>query len=261
MTRFISFDGTGIEYEGVGSAGGNPPVLLLHGFAADSRRNWVTPGIAGALVRSGRRVIMMDARGHGRSDRPHDAEAYADGAMAKDVVCFIDHLGVEAIDLVGYSMGSLTIVEVCSRDARARSAVLGGVGGAMLRRALDRKAIAGALTAADPSEASPTARAFRRFAEQAGADLVALAAVQRARRAPPPDLAALCLPVLVIAGDGDQLAGPPGELALAIPGARAALISGDHLRAIFDPDLPKLVAVFLDQIDSGAGVGSDTKRA
>ena len=245
-----------MDYEISGPVGREPPVLLLHGFAADSQRNWVAPGIAGALMASGRRVITMDARGHGRSDHPHDPEAYADGAMAKDVVCLMDHLGVERIDLVGYSMGSLTTLEVCSHDPRPRSAVLGGVGGAMFRRTLDRKAIASALAGPDSPAASappPMARAFRRFAQRAGADLLALAAVQRVRRGPSPDLAALRLPVLVIAGDGDRLAGPPGELALAIPGARAAVISGDHLTAVLDPDLPKLVAVFLDQVDAGVG--------
>jgi pimeloyl-ACP methyl ester carboxylesterase len=253
VTGLRSFDGTGIEYETIGDTGGRPPLLLLHGFAADSQRNWVRPGIAGALVSAGHRVVMMDARGHGRSDRPHDPEAYADGAMAKDVSCLIDVLGVETVDLVGYSMGSLTSLEVCRQDPRPRSAVLGGVGGAMLRSTLDRKAIAGALSSADPTGAPPTARAFRRFAELAGADLVALSAIQRARRAPPPDLAALRLPVLVIAGDDDRLAGPPGELALAIPGGRAAVISGNHLTAVFDADLPRLIEVFLDQVEARAG--------
>jgi pimeloyl-ACP methyl ester carboxylesterase len=244
MARLVSFDGVELEYDVTGPEGG-VPALLLHGFAADSRRNWVAPGIAGALGAGGRRLVLLDARGHGRSDRPHDPDAYADGAMAEDVVALMDELGVPQIDLVGYSMGSMTALEVCARDPRPRAVVLGGVGGAMLHHKLDRRAIAGALVADDPRDAPPAARAFRRFAERTGADLEALAAVQRARRAPTVDLGALRLPALVVAGDHDRLAGAPGELALAIPGGRAAVVSGDHLTAVFDPDLPKIIDVFL----------------
>jgi pimeloyl-ACP methyl ester carboxylesterase len=203
------------------------------------------------LLSSGRQIVTSDARGHGHSDRPHDPGAYAGGAMARDVSCLLDELGVERVDLVGYSMGSMTALQVSASDGRVRSTVLGGVGGAMLRPTIDRQAIAQALAGPDGGAAPPTARAFRRFAEGTGADLEALAAVQQARRPPPPDLSALSLPVLVIAGDEDTLAGPPEGLALAIPGARAAIIKGSHLSAVRDPDFPKLIVAFLDQVDEG----------
>jgi pimeloyl-ACP methyl ester carboxylesterase len=248
MGRFASFDGIGIDYE---VRGEGAPVVLLHGFAADARLNWEAPGIVDALLSSGRQVVTTDARGHGRSDRPHEPEAYAGGAMARDVSCLLDELGLAHVDLVGYSMGSTTAMQVSALDKRVRSAVLGGVGGAMLRPTIDRQAIAEALVDADARSAAPTARAFRRFADASGADLEALAAIQRARRPPPPDLSSLAVPVLVIAGDEDALAGPPEGLALAIPGARAAIIKGNHLSAVRDPDFPKLIVAFLDQVEEG----------
>jgi pimeloyl-ACP methyl ester carboxylesterase len=248
MGRFASFDGTGIDYE---VRGEGSPVVLLHGFAADARLNWHAPGIVDALLSSGRQVVTTDARGHGRSDRPDEPEAYAGAAMARDVSCLLDELGLERVDLVGYSMGSMTALQVSGNDRRVRSAVLGGVGGAMLRPAIDRQAIAQALAGGDTRSAAPMARAFRRFADGTGADLRALAAIQRAHRAPPPDLSSLSLPVVVIAGDEDALAGPPAARALAIAGARAAIIKGNHLSAVRDPDFAKLIVAFLDQVDEG----------
>ena len=126
MDRFASFDGAGIAYL---TAGEGPDVLLLHGFAADHRVNWVAPGVVDALVAAGRRVIALDARGHGESDKPHDPDAYEDDAMARDARALLDHLGVDRVDVVGYSMGSLVSTRLVPDEARVRSCVLGGIGG------------------------------------------------------------------------------------------------------------------------------------
>src|SRR6476646_5578094 len=91
MPRFKSFDGTEIAYT---TAGEGPDVLLLHGFAADHRVNWIVPGVVDALVAVGRRAILYDARGHGASGKPHDPTAYADDAMAKDAHALLDHLAI-----------------------------------------------------------------------------------------------------------------------------------------------------------------------
>src|ERR1039458_3796179 len=62
-----------------------PAVILAHGFAADHRINWVVPGVVDALVAAGRRVLAPDARGHGRSAKPHDPAAPAGEATARDL--------------------------------------------------------------------------------------------------------------------------------------------------------------------------------
>jgi pimeloyl-ACP methyl ester carboxylesterase len=248
MERFSSFDGVGIAYV---TAGAGPDVLLLHGFAADHQANWVAPGVFAALVAAGRRVIALDARGHGQSDKPHDPAAYENDAMPRDARALLDHLGVEHVDVVGYSMGSLVSTRLVPGEPRARSCVLGGVGGRLRgsrgfsdeRRAL----LADALETDDPAGiADASARGFRSFAEHTGADRLALAAIQRA--ASPiakTRLDSITVPTMVIAGDEDELAGSPQELADRIPGAIGRVVKGSHLGAVADPAFAAAIVEFV----------------
>lgn len=248
MLSFKSFDGLEISYDDEGTGA---PVLLLHGFASDARGNWIATGIRDAIVAAGFRALSPDARGHGRSGRPHDPAAYEDDAMRRDVSALIDHLGCDAVDVVGYSMGAVTTRAAALSDPRIRTAVLGGIG--VRARELTtaegearRARIAQALEAADPAEIdNPEGKGFRRFADSTGADRLALAAMQRARR---PHLAAddaLEIPILVISGKDDVLAGAPDELAALYPKGRAVSTAGDHLSAPGEPAFRAAIVEFL----------------
>ena len=103
MPDFESFDGLRLSYL---DDGDGRPVVLLHGFAADTNVNYVRSGILDLLLDEGYRVVTLDARGHGLSSKPTDPDAYADDAMKRDVVALFDHLGLENVLLVGYSMGA-----------------------------------------------------------------------------------------------------------------------------------------------------------
>jgi len=247
MEHFTAFDGSDIAYldEGVGRV-----VVLLHGFASDHRGNWVTPGVVAALVAADRRVIAPDARGHGLSSRPHDPESYGDNAMVKDVMTLFDNLGVQELDLVGYSMGSLVAASVATRDARVRSLVLGGVGGHWTGelRPQDGNAIADALETDDPSSIDHAIpRAFRAFADRTGSDRLALAACQRSGRGEPVDLALIDVPTLVLVGDSDTLAGPPEPLAARIAGACFEIVHGTHLSVAADPAFTSHLVSFVNE--------------
>jgi pimeloyl-ACP methyl ester carboxylesterase len=245
VEHFSSFDGTDIAYLDVGRG---EVVILLHGFASDHRGNWVAPGVTEALVRAGRRVIAPDARGHGRSGRPHDPAAYADGAMVRDVSALADHVGAERFDLAGYSMGALSAASVTLGDPRVRSLVLGGVGANWEgdQRPRHSEEVAAALEAEDPSSVTdPVGRAFRAFADSSGADRLALAALQRSARGPRAELGRLAVPTLVLTGERDTLVGPPGPLAERIPGARFRVLAGTHLSAVADPVFTSALVEFV----------------
>ncbi|MHC4911328.1 MAG: alpha/beta fold hydrolase, partial [Planctomycetota bacterium] len=100
--RFFDSDGVRIRYIDVGPRDGEP-VVLVHGGASSIELQWGETGMIGALD-DDYRVIALDCRGHGKSDKPHDTEAYGN-EMVLDVVRLLDHLEIEKAHIVGYSMG------------------------------------------------------------------------------------------------------------------------------------------------------------
>jgi pimeloyl-ACP methyl ester carboxylesterase len=233
---FSSFDGLVISYLLAGEEEASSAVLLHHGFASTAEINWVRPGIVQALAEAGRRVVALDARGHGHSEHPHEVARYSGGAMARDVEALIDHLGLEAVDIAGYSMGAFVTMAVATRDQRVRSAFLGGVGLGQieLRESGKTRRIAEALETDDPGSISDrSARAFRSFADATGQDRLALAAIQRADSFGEGGVASrLSLPTLVVNGKDDTLAGDPAALAARIEKARSEVVPGDHMSAV-----------------------------
>lgn len=257
LARFRSFDGRELAYLDAGPPGG-PLALLLHGFASSHDETWVARGVVAALAAAGRRVVAPDARGHGRSARPHDAAAYGDHAMERDVGALLDHLGVEAgaggaatVDVVGYSMGSVVAACWAGGDRRVRSVVLGGVGDHIAdgSRAAVRGRLARYLAVEDPSTIrNGFLRSLRREWEAKGCDCRALAAVDEAGQddPTPAQLAALgAVPVLVLTGADDSLVGSPSALADRIPGARARTVPGDHPDATASPEFAAAVVEFV----------------
>jgi pimeloyl-ACP methyl ester carboxylesterase len=114
--------------------GTGPPVLLVHGFSSTYEHNWRGTGWADALQARGRQVIGIDCRGHGASGAPHELERYTGGRMHQDAVRLLDHLKLERVDAIGYSMGSWLLLPVMVHHGeRLNSVVLGGAG-APLRR-------------------------------------------------------------------------------------------------------------------------------
>jgi pimeloyl-ACP methyl ester carboxylesterase len=254
VNRFTSFDGIEIAYYEWGSAGAHPPVVLHHGFVADANLNWVMPGVVAALVAAGRRVIALDARGHGASAKPHDSACYGEGAMSRDLTLLLDLIGAPRVHLAGYSMGAIVSLLTAAADRRVTRLVVGGVGAGVVElggvdtRAVRREAIAGALLADDASAITdPGAARFRQLADLVGADRQALAACAAMARAESIPLADIGARTLVIAGDADILAVRPQVLADAIGDARALIILGDHLSAVTNTQFAQAIVDFFTE--------------
>ena len=75
------------------------------------------PGLAARLREAGASVIVPDLRGFGASDKPQDTRAYADSAMARDVIALVRHLGLKAVDVLGFSMGSVIAAKLLALGA------------------------------------------------------------------------------------------------------------------------------------------------
>lgn len=240
LPQFLSFqrDGLQLSYFDEGDPSG-APVLLIHGFASSAAVNWVHPGWVKTLGDAGYRVIALDNRGHGASDKPHDPEAYYPAVMAEDAVGLLNHLGIPEAHIMGYSMGArISAFMAVAHPERVRSLVFGGLGIGMVDGVGDWDPIADALRA--PSLDVVTherGRMFRAFAEQTKSDRVALAAcIETSRVLVTRDEARkIDAPTLIAVGTKDDIAGSGQELADLMPNARAIDIPNrDHMLAVGD---------------------------
>jgi pimeloyl-ACP methyl ester carboxylesterase len=239
-------DGVRIAYEVVGEG---RPIILAHGFASDRKQNWKDVGWYETLTSAGYRVVALDFRGHGESDKPHDDSAYGD-KMLGDVLSVMDASGLERPDLMGYSMGAiLSLGLVMSAPQRFGRVILGGIGESYFNPRTHRRGIAAALRATDPTTITdPTEKAFRAFASQGGKDLAALAACMSAERTmyTREQLATCTAPILVVAGEKDVQAGAPDPLAAAFAKGRAVTVPRrDHMTTVGDRVYKEAVLEFL----------------
>lgn len=246
-----TFDSDGVEIAYVDEGTGDP-ALLIHGFASNVATNWTDTGWVQILTAAGRRVIAFDNRGHGHSAKLYSTDNYGAPLMAEDARRLLDHLDIEAADIMGYSMGArISAFLAIAHPQRARSLVFAGLGLNMVRGVAGTGPVARALEAETIDEVkNPTARTFRAFAEQTGSDLRALAACIRSARAPitADDLGRLTCPVLVAVGEKDVIGGSAKGLAELIPGACALEIEGrDHMKAVGDRAYKEAVVEFLAQ--------------
>ena len=106
-------DGTMLYYKDWGRG---EPVVLLHGWPLSGD---TFDDAAMALAESGRRCIIPDRRGFGRSDQPWDGYDY--DTFADDVVAILEDAGIEEkVALVGFSMGGGEVARFLTRQGTNR---------------------------------------------------------------------------------------------------------------------------------------------
>lgn len=120
------FDSAGVKIYYT-QQGSGPPVVLVHGYLASGALNWGAPGVA-KLLAPDYRLIILDNRGHGKSDKPRSVDQYGE-VMAEDVVRLLDHLKIPKAHVVGYSMGGMITLKLLAKHPdRLLSGVVGGMG-------------------------------------------------------------------------------------------------------------------------------------
>lgn len=97
---FVNNKGVKIHYE---LEGQGPPLVFMHGFTG-SLENWRMYGYTTELGKN-YRLVLIDARGHGKSDKPHDVQAYQPEPFARDIIAVMDELKINKALYFGYSMG------------------------------------------------------------------------------------------------------------------------------------------------------------
>ena len=102
------------------------PVIAIHGLTRNSADFGV---IAGLIAHSGRRVLAVDVRGRGRSDRAPDPMTYTPDVYAKDIVALMEQSGIEKAVFLGTSMGGLITLALTAVKPKAiAAAILNDVG-------------------------------------------------------------------------------------------------------------------------------------
>ena len=97
---YVRSQGARIHYQVEGEG---PAFVFQHGFG-DSLESWYELGYVDAF-KDDYRLILIDARGHGTSDKPHEPEAYSFQNVTADVVAVLDTLAIPNAHYFGFSMG------------------------------------------------------------------------------------------------------------------------------------------------------------
>jgi pimeloyl-ACP methyl ester carboxylesterase len=233
-TRTVSAGGVDFAYRELGPATG-VPVVFLHHLAA-VLDNWDPRVVDGIAAKH--RVITFDNRGVGAStgSTPDTIEA-----MARDAVTFIHALGLDSVDLLGFSMGGMIAQVIAAAEPQlvrrlivAGTGPAGGEGIENVTRLSHLDTVRGLLTFQDPKQflfftRTPNGR-------RAGKEFLArlkertenrdsaislktyftqLKAIHRWGLARPADLSAIRQPALVANGDNDRMVPTKNSVDLA----------------------------------------------
>lgn len=263
------FDSAGVRIQYTDQGAGEP-VILVHGFSVNQDINWRQPGLLDRLAKQ-YRVVALDLRGHGLSDKPHDPAAYG-AEMAWDVVRLMDHLHIPKAHVVGYSMGGfITLKLIALAPERLLSAMPCGMGW----REPTQEATAPLLQLAEDLEAgrgfdvlfdqiSPPGKAPGK-AEMAALNLAmsayndkrALAAAMRSfagLAVTQDELRACHIPVETVVGSEDPLRTGTDIMDEIMPGHKTIVIPGtDHISTLRDTRFADAVEAFLDAQRSKPG--------
>ncbi|MGH6860817.1 MAG: alpha/beta fold hydrolase [Phyllobacterium sp.] len=258
------FDSDGVDIRYI-SEGAGEPVVLIHGYTTNTEEQWIETGVFDKLARH-YKVYALDARGHGKSGKPHDRQSYGP-QMGQDIVRLLDHLKIDKADIIGYSMGAHIVAQLLTTDEdRFKTAVLGGSSGRRDWTAQDQKRVD--IESAEMDEgllksqivrlwpkdkAPPTEEEIRlRSAESLkGEDNKALAAVRRSN----PDqvvtaeqMSRIKVPVLGIVGTNDPYLADFEELKKAMPQLELVTVKdASHGTTPGNPRFEQAIESFLAQ--------------
>lgn len=243
---YVNRAGVRLYYEDAGSG----PVVLLHTGGGGDGRMWELAGYTAALA--GYRTLLMDHRGHGRSDCPAGLAAHRMSEYAADVIAVLDDAGADRAALVGYSAGASVAYAVACRHPGRVGAVAGI--GAVGAPAGEHDADVAAQVAGIRAEGMRAA--MERIAAQepqepphwlldnlAGTDAEMFALLVEAWAREPgswADFPAIQAPALIICGENEEpdAARHARLAAQTLPHGSVAILSGlYHLQAFWRTDL------------------------
>ncbi|MBA3449592.1 MAG: alpha/beta fold hydrolase [Chloroflexia bacterium] len=243
---YVTNDGLRIHYQ-VEARG--EPLVLYHGLTGSGER-WRDTGYVQELAKT-YQVILIDARGHGESDKPQDPPAYGRRRQAADVVAVLDDLGIDVTRFWGHSMGGDVALTLGRHHPdRVRSLVVAGYSpfAAAGDEAAEMAAWAADLHGGmirfvagyERRHSALPEDARHRWLANDGAALAACVATMIAESdgAQVADLPSIETPVMLLVGTEEPFAGQVHEAAALLPhGVFVPLTGLDHVQTFFRSDL------------------------
>jgi len=230
---FADNQGARIHYQAVGSG----PALVLHHGTLGSGADWADLGYVDAL-KADHQLILLDSRGHGESDKPHDPAAYDLGLRASDVLAVLDDLSIRKSDYFGYSLGGWIGFELAKlAPNRFYSFIFGGAHPYAENMQAFRNLINPAefATVMDQFFGGRLAAMRSRFLAN---DLDALQALTQDRESNADVLPSMTMPCLLFAGELDPRLAKVKECASSLPSPTFfTLPECDHITALVRSDL------------------------
>jgi pimeloyl-ACP methyl ester carboxylesterase len=232
---FTASDGVKIHYL---EAGKGPAVVLIHGYTGTAEGNWFSNGVAEALSKN-HRVVAIDCRGHGKSEKPTDPAKYGP-QMAKDVLEMMDHLKIDKAHVHGYSMGGFIVTQLLTmKPERFITASYGGSGVPEVEDKY-KSEVPNDEPGPDPQEAEASSK----LRTNPDRDDKALAAVRQYPWKPGErgmiDLSKIRIPVLAINGQFDGPNAKTHRMKRELANFTAVVLPGkSHLTAIMAGYIPQ----------------------
>jgi pimeloyl-ACP methyl ester carboxylesterase len=250
---YANNQGVRIHYKVEGKGG--PPLVLQHGYT-QNLDHWYQCGYVDAL-KAHYRLVLIDARGHGGSDKPHERAAYAWPVGVMDVHSVLDAVGIRQAIYWGYSMGgAIGFGALTIAPERIIALVAGGA-------AADGSNIGDRLRQVDGSDPEAFVAAFESFmnapippevrANLLAGDTRALAAAAQNRPSLVEQLSQVVRPCFLYAGSQDFVFSRAQATARQIANAKFEILPGlTHPEGFLRSDLvlPHVLA-FLEGITKG----------
>lgn len=249
----MSTDGIRIAtylHEPVPGTGDLGTIVAVHGFASSAGLNWDLAGWTRTLTRAGYRLLTLDQRGHGASDKPTDPTAYRLDILVDDVLSVLDGYGVDEPHYLGYSLGSRVGWRLGVRHPdRMRSLSLGGLPEGDSLRDFDLEAARHHVRTGTTIAHALTDTYVTMAEGVPGNDVEALIAlVDGLRGGPQPTTAEVPpLPMLLVTGDDDAVAAGSRRLAEAAGARYVGLPGREHFNAVSSRAFKDAVLAFLSE--------------
>jgi pimeloyl-ACP methyl ester carboxylesterase len=245
---------------------------MIHGFAASIEANWKATNWVDVL-KNDYKLILVDCRGHGKSDKPKDATQYGE-KINEDIVKLLDYLSIDRANFFGYSMGARITTDILlENQERFISAIIGGFPlyhtkkrTKFLAKIMMKKWIKGLKETNLNDVKNKATLRFRKvissYSDADSQDLEALVYVlegdiQRPDGILPTSpkrkeaLKKVNVPVMTVFGSDDRLVkGGKFTGAQLVPGSCHFQIEGkDHITVVSDPKFHMVVKAFLDYVN------------